>query len=167
VIVTVWRHGEAGRAASDRLRELTGQGIDDIGFGCSRFHDTCHERGLPHPDLICHSPWVRTTQTADIINSAFSHARLQVMEALRPGSDCRAVDAALATLQSAHSTHRHLVLVSHQPLVSRLVEHYLGEAGRVPAHTPGGLATLEMEIPGRGCARLLFWAMPPQYRAGS
>ena len=165
MIITVWRHGEAGRAVSDRRRELTGQGTDDIGFGCSRFHDSCHERGIPHPELICHSPWVRTTQTADIINSAFSHARMQVMEALRPGSDCLAVDAALASLQADRSPPRHLVLVSHQPLVSRLVEHYLGEVGTVPSQTPGGLATLEMDSPGRGCARLLVWAMPPQYRA--
>ena len=165
MIVTVWRHGEAGRAATDRLRELTGRGFDDIGFGCSRFHDACHERGIPPPGLICHSPWVRTTQTADIISSAFSHAGMQVMEALRPGGSCRAVDAALAAIQSPPSPPGHLVLVSHQPLVSSLVEHYLGEAGRVPAHIPGGLATVAMEIPGRGCAQLLFWAMPPQYRA--
>jgi len=166
VIVTIWRHGEAGRASSDRLRELTDQGVDDIGFGCTRFHDICHDRGIPHPDAVCHSPWERTTQTADIIASAFSHATIQVVDGLRPGSDPRTVDADLASLlQASDEAPRHLVLVSHQPLVSRLVEHYLGEVGKVPSHSPGGLAALEMEHPGHGCARLLFWAMPPQYWA--
>ena len=32
MIVTIWRHGEAGRAISDRKRELTGRGTDDIGW---------------------------------------------------------------------------------------------------------------------------------------
>ena len=168
MIVTIWRHGEAGRASSDRLRELTDQGVDDVGFGCIQFNGMCNDRGLPHPDMICHSPWVRTTQTADIISSAFSHAAIQVMDGLRPGSDARTVDSALSKLlQAAEQAPRHLVLVSHQPLVSRLVGHYLGEAGKVPPHSPGGLAALEMEHPGRGCARSLFWAMPPHYGAES
>jgi phosphohistidine phosphatase len=166
MIVTIWRHGEAGSAASDRLRELTGTGMDDIGFGCAQFHQACRTRGIPHPDRLAYSPWVRTSQTADIIAAAFSHASVSPMEALQPGSTLADVDAALSDLLRASSPPQHLVLVSHQPLVSHLVDYYLGERGRAPALSPGGVVTLALEVPAADCGRLLFWALPPEYEAG-
>lgn len=165
MIITIWRHGEAGRAITDRLRELTGEGMDDIGFGCHHFHDICHQRGIVHPDLILHSPWVRTTQTADIIATAFTHAGIRPIKALQPGSDIPAVDSALVEIQQGGSCPQHVVLVSHQPLVSQLLDHYLGEVGRVPPLPPGGLATLELSVAARGCGHLLLWALPPDYEA--
>ncbi len=163
MIVTFWRHGEAGSAATDRQRQLTDRGTDDVAFGCHRFHDTCAERGLPHPDRILHSPWVRTTQTADIVASAFTHAGMQSFESLMPGMAVGDVDDALQALGG--EAGQHLVLVTHQPLVSRLVDHYLGERGRVPSLSPGGYAVLELAAAASGCGSLLFWALPPEYEA--
>jgi phosphohistidine phosphatase SixA len=57
------------------------------------------------------------------------------------------------------------VLVSHQPLVSYLIDHLLGEVALVPALPPGGLVTMDLAAPARACGRLLFWALPPQYEA--
>jgi len=166
MIVTIWRHGEAGRAVSDRLRELTGTGLDDVGFGCHQFHDACQARNLPHPALVLHSPWVRTTQTADIIASAFTHASMRCLVALQPGSTAAAVESALADLTESQADSQHIVLVSHQPLVSRLVNHFLGEVDSAPSLSPGGLLTMQLDIPARACGRLLFWALPPEYEAG-
>ena len=163
MILTIVRHGQAGWAASDRRRELTDRGTDDIGFACPQLHAACEARQLPPPDLILHSPWLRTTQTADIIASAFTHAQLRSHAALQPGSAPPQVDRLLESLLGGEAGPRHLLLVSHQPLVSRLVERYLGEPGQVPALSPGGLATLELEAVGPGAGRLLFWAMPPEY----
>ena len=167
MIVTIWRHGQAGRAPSDRLRELTGTGTDDVGFGCRQFHDACHARELPSPELVLHSPWVRTTQTADIVASAFTHADMRALEALQPGSSVGAIELALVDLMEAQPDLLHAVLVSHQPLVSCLVDHLLGEVGQVPGLPPGGLVTMALEVPGRACGRLLFWALPPEYEAGT
>ncbi len=164
MIVTIWRHGEAGRAISDRKRELTGRGTDDIGYGCHQFHDSCSARGIEHPQLILYSEWVRTTQTADIIASAFTHADKRSERALMPGSVVADVDRALATLLDVDPPE-HLLLVSHQPLVSRLVDHYLADPGRVPGLSPGGLACLQLDTPARGCGELLFWALPPAYES--
>jgi len=163
MILTIWRHGQAGSAASDQQRELTDAGMDDVAFGCHRFHDTCNERGLVHPTRLLHSSWVRTTQTADIVASAFTHARMEALEALMPGMGIGHVDRALEGLDTQSSDH--LVLVSHQPLVSQVVDHYLGERGRVPSLSPGGLVSLRLDIIAAGCAELLFWALPPQYEA--
>lgn len=166
MIVTLWRHGQAGSAASDRLRQLTGTGTDDIAFGCHQLHAACEARGIPVPDTLLHSPWLRTTQTADIVATAFSRASLRAETALRPGSTVPASDSVLQQLVDTGGKTRHVVLVCHQPLVGYLVDHYLGEAGSVPSLTPGGLVTLAMDIPAAACARLLFWALPPEYEAG-
>lgn len=163
MIVTLWRHGEAGWASRDRQRELTAAGTDDIGFGCHHFHDLCHGRSLPHPDLVLHSDWMRTSQTADIISSAFTHARLCPSEALRPGSTVSRVEQTLSDLLGAEECPQHLVLVSHQPLVSHVINHYLGEPGKVPSLSPGGLATIEMDVSAFDCGKLLFWGVPPEY----
>lgn len=166
MIVTVWRHGEAGQAFTDRQRELTERGTDDLGFACQQFHRACEARQLPPPQLILHSPWVRTTQTAEILDAAFTHAASRAHPALQPGADIQEVDNLLVQLLLAPQCPEHLVLVSHQPLVSRLVDHYLGERGRVPALSPGGLTALALEAPTACGARLLFWALPPEYEAG-
>jgi phosphohistidine phosphatase SixA len=163
MILTIWRHGEAERGPRDRLRELSDAGYDDIGFGCRQFHAACRSRNIPRPDTILHSPWLRTTQTAEIIAGAFARAQVEVETALQPGSDVPAVDAALLDADPASA---HILLVSHQPLVSRLADHYLGESARVPPLLPGGLVTLGLEGIGPGCGTLRFWAMPPEYEAG-
>ncbi len=164
MIVTIWRHGEAGSAASDRLRELTLRGADDVGFACHRFHDICHARGIPLPGLVLHSAWVRTTQTAEIIACAFTYAGLSPNKALQPGGSIEAVDAALAAITPSDSNVQHVVLVSHQPLVSYLVDYYLGGIGQVPSLLPGGLVSLDMQMPAVDCGQLLFWALPPEYK---
>lgn len=162
--VTIWRHGEAGMAASDRERELTTRGRDDVGFGCHQFHHHCEARGIPHPQCILYSPWQRTSQTAEIIASAFSHATREACEALIPGRSPDAVDPVLQRLLD-EGLVAHALLVSHQPLVSTLVDHYLGEAGLVPTLVPGGQATLDTAVAAAGCARLCFSAQPPEYEA--
>lgn len=166
MIVSIWRHGEAGRAVSDRQRELTADGEDDLGFACHQFYDACEQRGIPSPGLILHSAWVRTTQTADILAAAFTHATMRALSALQPGSDIARVDSALSEVFAGPDKLEHIALVSHQPLVSFLVDHYLGGTVSVPPLPPGGLATLDMDVPAGGCAQLLFWALPPEYEAG-
>lgn len=165
MIVTIWRHGQAGSAFSDRERQLTGEGADDVGFGCQQFHELCNERGIPHPDLIIYSNWVRTTQTADIIASAFTHARAESGAALVPGSTPADAEKLLDELLATVPCPAHVVLVSHQPLVSRLVDHLLENDMRVPTLDPGALVSLRLEVVARGCGELLFWSLPPGYEA--
>ena len=167
MIVTIWRHGEAGSAPTDRQRELTDSGFDDIGFGCLQFHAALEERGMAAPALVLFSPWVRTRETAEIIAAAFTHARLRELDVLRPGSTVPAVEAALGALEPGLAGPGHIVLVSHQPLVSRLVDHYLGVDNPVPPLSPGGLVTISLEVAARDCGELRFWAMPPDYRTGA
>jgi phosphohistidine phosphatase len=166
MILTIWRHGAAEEGVNDRLRELTASGRDDIGFGSHRLHEACSASNVSHPHTILHSPLVRTSQTAGIIAAAFTHASLSAVQALQPGSTVAAVDEAVSRFIDFGHQQQHMLLVSHQPLVSHLVEHYLGEGSSVPFLSPGGLVTLSMEVLAPACGRLLFWAFPPEYEAG-
>ncbi len=158
-------------AASDRQRELTARGRNDIALGAQCFLAHCAAVGLGLPAEVLHSPWRRTMQTAARIASAISDGRRRELEALWPGSDIDRVDAALTVLaaKSAQSAEpndeAHHLLVSHQPLVTRLIDYYLGQPGYVPALPPGGLAVLRMDTPAPACAELLFWMLPPAYEA--
>ncbi len=165
MILTIWRHGTAVEGVNDRLREITGSGRDDVGFGSRQFHEACSVRNIPHPHKILYSPLVRTTQTAELIAAAFTHASMAADKAMQPGSSVSAVDEAVSAFIDADVT-QHLLLVSHQPLVSRVIEYYLGPGGYVPFLTPGGLVTLSLESSQPTCAQLLFWALPPEYEAG-
>jgi phosphohistidine phosphatase len=108
------------------------------------------------------SDWVRTRQTADLVGQVLSVSLVDPLEALLPGAVPADVDAALPSLWERSE---HLLLVSHQPLVSSLVDHYTGEPGRAPGLPPGGYVTLDLNAPGPGCGKLLFWAFPPDYEA--
>jgi len=160
MIVTIVRHGKAGDAPRDEDRELTYSGTDDVSFGSHQLRELCADKSLPPPDHIFHSDWRRTTQTAEIVEAAFS-ASIDSMDALLPGSRVSDVDRALALLPDNVS---HCVLVGHQPMVSVLVDHYIADPGRVPPLSPGGLVSIRLETPAKGCGELLFWALPPEYR---
>jgi phosphohistidine phosphatase len=162
MIFTIVRHGQAGSAATDESRELTAKGIKDIGTAVRRLHQLCERKALAIPAQIFHSAWRRTTQTADILAAGLA-VPAEAFEPLLPQYGCADVDHGLALLGSSLGPNTHSLLVGHQPLVSQLVDHYLGEPGLAPGLSPGGLVCIDMDIAAAGCGRLLFWAMPPEY----
>ncbi len=163
MIITIWRHGEAGEAAQDEARELTPPGERDVLAGAHALRSICERKGLAQPDQLWYSRWCRTEQTARIICEVFPAATSRSAVALIPGASPSRVEQALAGIWDARMAPKHLVLVSHQPLVSQLVDFFTGERGAVPHHPPGGLVTLSMESPSAVGAGLLFWAFPPLF----
>lgn len=161
MLVSIWRHGEAVAGSPDRERRLTERGHDDLVRGAPGFAAELRRRGLALPDRVLYSRWQRTTQTAELVCSALPGVPREPLEALIPGRDPDAVDTAL---QAFGDTAAHLLLVSHQPLVSELVDHWLGTQGEVPALTPGAYAVLQLPVPAGGCGSLLWWSSPPGYR---
>ncbi|MBN7798869.1 SixA phosphatase family protein [Parahaliea mediterranea] len=165
MIVTVWRHGEAGQAAEDRLRELTPAGERDVALGARRLREICRKREQPLPDALLYSRWQRTTRTARLIAAEFASLSPVAEDSLIPGCSPAHVESTLDRLWCEQRPPEHLVLVSHQPLVTRLVDHLTGQRGAVPPHPPGGLVTLSVEVPAAVGAGLLWWAFPPNYEA--
>lgn len=166
MLVTIWRHGEAGAARSDRDRALTTRGANDIKHGCHQFQAACEAKNFGRPQAILHSPYTRTVETANILASNFKGASIKPLRVLEPGNDVAGVEAALDEQLLQGKAADHIILVSHQPLVSYLLNYLLGEAGRVPSLSPGALATVELDTTGQGCACLAFWAMAPKYEVG-
>ena len=166
MIITVWRHGEAEHAIPDEQRELTGSGMDDIGFGCHQFASHLKALNLPAPEAVFSSTILRARQTADIVAGAFTHARVSDSAALVPGASVEDVDAMVTQWADTVASDAHLLLVSHQPLVSLLLDYWTGDPGRVTALPPGGLATVELAVAGPGQASLQFWCLPPEYGVG-
>lgn len=166
MILTIWRHGEAAPAVNDRLRQLTPRGERDIGRGAPALRDLCRRRGVPAPDRLWYSEWQRTTQTAGLIARALA-CEQRAEPALIPGASVADVEQVLVPLFTASDAPAHLVLVSHQPLVSALVDVLLGEHRAAPPHPPGGFVTLALEAPAAACGRLLWWAFPPDFEAGA
>lgn len=163
MLVTIWRHGEAGAAASDRERQLTRRGREDLTRGATLFLQYCEAAGYEVPRVVHHSPWLRTTQTAKILAGHLQGAHLAALRALQPGSEIDQADKNLGMLFDERDDTGHVLLVSHQPLVSRLADYYLGARGMVPALPPGGRVTLAMDYPASGAAQLVAWAFPPDY----
>lgn len=162
MIVTIVRHGQAGSAATDESRELTYKGITDIDAAGRRLSELCERKTLAIPDRVLHSAWRRTTQTADILAAVLA-TPVETFAPLLPENGIADVDRGLALLASSSGPTAHCLLVGHQPLVTQLVDYYLGEPGLAPALPPGGLVCIDLDVAAAGCGSLLFWAMPPKY----
>jgi len=163
MILTIFRHGEAGEAATDRARELTEKGAQDVERGAAVFLETCRRRALQLPERLYCSPWARTASTARLICRALENVPLVTLPAIQPGRDIAGVQRWFEENSETMRDDSHLIMVSHQPLVSHLVDYYLGAGSPVPSLSPGAFATLSMGVPGSACGSLQFWAMPPEY----
>ncbi len=166
MIVSILRHGQAGSAPIDSQRTLTSKGRQDIALATRKFCETLGKRNLPTPSQILYSEWLRTTQTAQIVSSELPKASMEPVPSLVPGATLSDVDETLCSVLAQDKFVDHVMLVSHQPLVSELADYYLGYPNTVPGLSPGALFSIEMEVPAEDCASLLFWAVPPNYEEG-
>lgn len=149
--VWILRHGQAeAMAVSDPERALTLRGREEVRKVAQLL------AGEPL-DTILASPYVRAQQTAEQVCRGISYPRAIATAAwLTPDDDPR---QALDFL--AERTERHLLLVSHQPLVSQLVSLLVDghRGGHYPMPT-AGLACIEMDFPAAGIGQLLMLTSP-------
>ena len=163
MIVTILRHGKAGAAPIDSQRTLKSRGREDIAIGGEKLSLFLESQSLALPGLILYSEWIRTAQTAEIISPYFPLATLQTDRSLVPGGTLSEVDESLNSVSARDKPVEHVMLVSHQPLVSELADYYLGYPNSVPGLSPGALFSIRLDAPAQDCASLLFWAAPPHY----
>ncbi|TNF34685.1 MAG: phosphohistidine phosphatase SixA [Gammaproteobacteria bacterium] len=137
------RHGEAGQAARDSLRELTPRGWLDAS------HIAGYLNTQPLPDHAWVSPLVRAQQTAEAVFRVCGRpVHVQDCDDLVPEADIRLL---LARLEPV----RHdLLLVGHNPLLSELLAVLSGQ-GRPPVLGTANLAVLDGELIAPACMRLL------------
>lgn len=110
--LVIFRHGEAeGFVTSDDQRQLTENGRK-VTLQQSK---ALLETGFI-PDVIIHSPFVRTNQTASICHSVFSEADIKSDTLLLHGANPEQVPMTWNNESS-------VLLVSHMPLVGRLIQY--------------------------------------------
>jgi len=155
--IAILRHGEAEFGGDyDASRELTQRGIVNSHSVASTLQDNFHaEGGL---QAIFYSPFVRTQQTAETVLAAFddslipSEASNALLGDNTPLTVCRWLEAL---------PYDRILLVSHQPLVSCLVDWLvqgtdsfkLGGTNNYPFY-PSSLALLSTNVVAQGCADL-------------
>jgi phosphohistidine phosphatase SixA len=151
----VVRHGEAGPGLNDGSRSLTENGHEQ-----ARLAGALLAQELP--EIIIHSPKLRTRQTAAEIAACCAGAELAEDDRLLPPSSGREVADMVET-----GGGRSVVIVSHMPLVAELVGWFCrGDARdhRLHGFPPAGIVALEMDFAGAGAAAIEWCAFPPDYR---
>ena len=108
--LVILRHGEAGAAQVDRDRSLTDYGKQQI---CSQYEWLCEQKF--QPELILHSPYKRTVQSASLSEDYFPESKLQVESMITPDGD----PAMVASMLRSTAVNS-ILIVSHMPMVSYL-----------------------------------------------
>jgi phosphohistidine phosphatase len=114
----IMRHGEANPMIdSDANRTLTS-------WGHAESRSSAEEvlRKGERPDILLVSPYRRAQQTAVEVHSLMPEARLETVECLTPESSQDEIISYLAGIPETR-----IMLVSHQPLVSLLVDFLSGQ----------------------------------------
>ncbi len=146
MLVTVWRHGEAGSAPRDEDRELTARGVRTVCEAAVEYRQWLADAQVEPVSNIWHSPLVRTYQTAGLLGKGLG-IDISICDALAPGTNIHQPESFLPAEAD------HVVIVTHQPFVSQLIWYWLDD-DRLEPILPGGWATLELTAATRGGAEL-------------
>ncbi len=162
--LVIMRHGQAEAAASsDAERRLTAVGRADVeNIAGKLWRDLCGA-GLAQPAKVFHSPYTRTTETAQILYDRLSPIGMSKLVSGPESTTCllgsNTVQVVCEWVQETGTES--LLLVSHQPLVSELLCWLVEGVDRSASHrfpqfamAPASAAILECEIADRGQCQL-------------
>lgn len=148
MLVTLWRHGEAGSAPRDADRTLTAHGVSHVTASAELFKNWCQRSGVIAPSLCTHSPLVRAQQTASLLHDALAFSMTKECEKLAPGH----ADYVQGLFLEPNCDHQ--LIVGHQPYLSHLINVWCDSAEHASLH-PSGFATMQVTMASRGGAELL------------
>lgn len=138
VNLVIMRHGEAEPLSSqDSQRQLTGRGQQEVSQMALWL-----QRHYPAFDWIWASPYLRTRQTAELMlakQQPFS--QFEIVPELVPEGDA-AVFKSYFDARISEKPDARVLLVSHMPLVSFLVEAFTVQ-GQAPIFTTAQLACID------------------------
>ena len=155
MLLTLWRHGEAGFATTDEVRALTPRGREEVVAMAKGYVAWVGVSGLGLVSLLLHSPYQRTVETAELLGEQLRPCIQKVDLSLAPGACPEAFS------ENDYSGHEHIVMVSHQPFVSQAIAVWVDDVTLAPL-APGGYSTLEVTCLTRGGATLLRHCPDPR-----
>jgi phosphohistidine phosphatase len=164
MMISLLRHGIAAERGTpgyenDSERPLTARGERRM----RRIAEGMLALGLSY-DLMLSSPYLRAKQTADIVAQVFKTPDgVQLSDTLTPEGNPRQL---IVTLHSTDHEGQNILLVGHEPYLSRLISTLLtGNANLPVVMKKGGLCTLDVESLRFGrCASLISLLTPRQLR---
>ncbi len=164
MMISLLRHGIAAQRGSpgydnDSERPLTAKGERRV----RRIAEGMLALGLSY-DLMLSSPYLRARQTADIVAQVFKTPDgVQLSDTLTPEGNPRQL---IETLHSDDRERQNILLVGHEPYLSRLISTLLTGNSNLPVvMKKGGLCTLDVETLRFGrCASLVSLLTPRQLR---
>lgn len=143
----VFRHGQAeSQITTDEARNLTAKGRLDVENIIA-----AHVSLMQSLDCIWVSPLVRAQQTASIAAQHFPGVTLQTTDLLIPDASLQPL---FDVLRRVHV--KSILLVSHQPLVGRLVDSLCGKHDGYHSMGTGSLAAVEIDVVAAGLGNLLW-----------
>ncbi|HHM02504.1 MAG TPA: histidine phosphatase family protein [Caldithrix abyssi] len=155
----IMRHGKSSwttGAENDFERPLNPRGKEDV----PRMGDALHQRAA-HPELILCSPANRATTTALLLFSSvnFPLCRIRQSELLYMAS----LKILTAIISDLDNEHNEVLLVGHNPGLTRLINHFLGQ--RLDNLPTAGIMGLRAEVDDwhafvPGIAEELFYISP-------
>jgi phosphohistidine phosphatase len=140
LLLYIVRHGEAEPKSSeipDENRKLTARGRTQASDNLKVAKEIIGRK----PDLILSSPLLRAKETAEIAKKIFGLDKFEVDEALEPEVSPFQLYRSLGR----HSHFERAVIVSHQPLVSRILSGLLNSSDDHFAFSPGSIAIVEIK----------------------
>ena len=158
MLLTLWRHGEAGSATTDEVRALTPRGREEVVAMAQDYVVWAGESALGPVSLLLHSPYRRTVETAELLGEVLGPVSLKADSSLAPGTHPEAFS------ESDYAEHEHIVMVSHQPFVSQAIALWTDDIKLAPL-APGGYSTLKITCLARGGATLLRHCPDPRHLA--
>ena len=164
MILSMLRHGIAAERGSpgyahDSERPLIAKGERRM----RRIAEGMQALGLSY-DLILSSPYLRTKQTAEIVAQVLNMPEgVQLSDTLTPEGSPRQL---IQTLHGDDREQQDILLVGHEPYLSRLISTLLTGSPNLPVVMKrGGLCTLAVETLRFGrCASLVSLLTPRQLR---
>jgi phosphohistidine phosphatase len=158
--VYILRHGiaeEVRPGGSDADRALTNEGRKKL-----REVLRLAEKADVVPSLILTSPYVRAVQTAETVMEVLGYANdLLRTEALIPSAD----PAGLWEEIRVHQGVMQLMLVGHEPMLSKLVAFLLNSSALMVDVKKGALIRIDVEGFGAQPRGILRWMVVPKLAA--
>ena len=150
MLVTLWRHGEAGYAAFDAERVLTERGEAHVRSSAAAYLSWCRNADVQIPSHCSHSPLVRTQQTSQLLGADISFAAIKSEDRLAPGGQNYTGGLFLADEVD------HQLIVGHQPYLSELINVWCATS-QYHGLSPSGFAVIRLLMPARGGGELMHY----------
>lgn len=148
MILTLWRHGEAGPAVTDEARALTPRGCEEVAELVDDYRRWMVDASVLPVSSLLYSPLKRTRETALILEGRLRPEKSEVWPALVPGAQPADVS------RSGLGPHGHCVMVSHQPFLSWAIQVWTDDDS-LASLAPGGYSVLSVQWLERGGAQVI------------